>query len=485
MGARVQADLNMHPVVAVVNGHADNTFNVIGVVKPFSNGSIETIEKYPLLSEIAQYFHQPLPLDAGLAAGQTPKAVVLNFSKKWNTSQIYGNLQQMPGTVFKVGLSDLKNAQITLDQIDEVAKGAGYGLMALKNGGVSFITADTLEDLQFIRSRLALTMKTNGIDDFLKNSGVIVSALVDSGTGRLGKYVIIETAGTGFGAEKLLLKELSQGRWILPEKAILFLTSSLRKVIELAIRGLGLTDKEVIVISKTTQIFQKSGRLIFGIAGKVADVAMWYQAVDRVKTEIMGLGSTTQGRYIQIKDLVSSKKGKIVTSYSFFIGRKDLVKEHALALFTYNNYGKYGTQEKHEPWSEMEPSDVGKLLNFNFDGRWWAHQFILRTGSPPNLIQGVTEGYFNSEDKNQQIMLVSQEGYVISNNQGTEIHALSFIDRGGPEGVLANTNPKNFYIWKISADKTRDGFVFTLIGKVKLNENNVFENVPLVWNNDF
>lgn len=481
MGARIQADMNNHPVVAVVYGHADKTLQIQGVILPKNGGVINSIDMYPQLKEVSMLLNNPLPLkNEGLALGQTPKAIAINFSRLWSTDKIYGPLHQNAGNVFKVGPTKLTNVALTVDEIDDVAKSAGYGLSALKNGKVAVITADSITDLNLIRARLALRASTNGIDDFLTKGGVIISALIEPRSGKIGKYAIIETAVDTFGAEKPFLRELSKGRFMIPANVATFFTSTSQKFFNSSFMSGMVNSSHFKRVQATFDFMKLPVRILGRVVGSTADIFTLIEISQRFES-IIGLGTDTNSPPIRNFDSCSN-----LAKCSFTINRTYLVNEHSFALLKYLSNGKYGNRQKESPWSEMEPSDVGKNITLQFLTDYSKpafslrsnpkYKFILRTASPYVLdAQGNVSSQFVDATQNpsQPIMLVSPHGFMVSDVVGSETYTLSYTDESlfdMAKGVFKKRGDKPYIVWRISAKPDTDDILFTAVGKVLIDE---------------
>lgn len=481
MGARIQADMNNHAVVAVVSGHADNSFQVLGVVLPRSGGIVKSIDAYPQLKEVSMLLTNPLPLvNPKLAIGQTPKVIAINFSRTFGTEKLYGPLQQTAGTVFKVGPSNLKTVALTVNEIDDIAASGGYGLSALKNGKVAIITADTISDLNLVRARLAFKSSTNGIDDFLKQGGVIISALINPQSGKIGKYVILETAADTFGAEKPFLQELSRGAYMITDRVKLFFSSTTQKFVNSAFAASIMESTHFKRLQATFEFMKVPVKLLGRVIGSTADIFTLIQ-LSQTFTNVIGLGVDTNAPPVRNFDLCPD-----LSKCSFTLSRTYLVQEHSLALLKYLSNGKYGNRQKEEPWASMESGDVGKNITVEFLSDYGAplisfrskpkYKFILRTASPYVIdAQGNVGTQFMdlTQNPSQPIMLVSPHGFMVSDVAGSETYTLSYTDESlfdMVSGIFKKKGDKPYIVWRVTAKPDTDDVLFTAVGKVLIDD---------------
>jgi len=522
LGARIQADLNGHPVIAVVSGHADESFTVLGVAMPNNGGVItpiseypqlEELSNYPQLEELSNYFINPTkPLDVALASGQYPKVIAMNFSKSFGTDQLYGTLQSKAGTVFKVGPLNLRNAALTVREIDAIAANSGYGLTALKNSKVAIITADTLDDLNLIRSRLAIRSATNGIDTFLEDGGVIVSALIDSKSGKIGRYVILETGKGSFALDKIFLKYLSTKTYQITRNVTSIIISSADRFLMSSSVKRITQDARFIKINKAIyKILDSSAFKFLGRAiGTIADV---YTLVD-LTDKWMALNGVDYGPEITKPPIyIENNSCKELSTCSFAISRLYLAHEHSVAFQAYMSYGP-GFHNEKEPWSKMDSHEVGKMVTVDFPQNYsstipffnnidWRHHFILRTSDVLSINDNETikaEFHYDDEydiNKNSDktkyrhqinfraseykidapFMLISPSGFIVSDVDGSELYTLSYYDK-----IKTGVNDvNNFVVWRVATKTDTGDITFTAIGKVAIDNNNNVTEKPFVW----
>ncbi|MDO8610767.1 MAG: hypothetical protein Q7R95_09555 [bacterium] len=282
-GAFLQAKMNYlangenHFVAWGVNGIADDTFDVLGVIDAFGNEYKITDEKFTLLKQYADYLNKPHAILGDIVKKQMPGFNLINGSKR-SSSELFKNISQQKEAIFKVG-AKVDGTSLTIEQIRSYIKGGEYSLATLQqNGNILVLVADDITDMAKIRT--TLLAESTAIQAFIANGGIIVE-LMPNAEGRFADVMAVRNKFN-------LAKEFSLARGFISAEAKI--DASLIKEAEAIInmkKSFGfLSDAQATKIIKALYVLKPIGQVLnFGLR-VVSDIALAQAASDWLSSNI-------------------------------------------------------------------------------------------------------------------------------------------------------------------------------------------------------
>lgn len=462
-GATMQAAFNDHPVLFGVVGHADNSFEPLGIAFP-SGRIVYDVRGYDDLVAIAKFMHDPHPELSSLTT-QKPGVIAWVFSRDKTVNAMYGEMAKEKGVLFPSTLTDFTpGKKLTLEEIKKVANGGAYATGHLENEGVLTLVADSLEDMAKIDAELNLNRKAYGLDTFFSKNGVIIKLIPD----RSGKFkmMAIETGET-FGKGGSIVYELAaEGKGVKNAGITEDVVSYLIRLAEVKKNAGYLSPLQfdfAVNTLKAAKYTTKAGLWVLDFIGT------YYIIKDGsyfLNDEIFRRGILTG--YQMEKTVVYGNKYENINATSITIKRKELVKEHAQAL---NRI----IDNKDPRWKDR----TGKILSVNLskqpiaDGALFSGDdqeiFFLSTDTPINGIKqngkftDIIHELFDTTTENkiekQTIALVDPDGQSIRSDV-PDIKIVTSIN---------SSHPNVINYWLMTVDPLTDSFKFTYLQSVEVN----------------
>jgi hypothetical protein len=185
-GALQQAQLTGgdHTVIAVYQGHADNSVTIKGAVR--SDGTTMTLDELLQAAEgnedieiavkYLQALNQPTALDETLTS-QAPTLNVISASKNSSLDTVFGQLAETRGILFKQSI--LQGAEFTQEEAMRMVAGMDYSLSHLpQKGFVLVLEADNPGDMAMLRYAWS---QSGALEKFNANHGVVLELMPGEG----------------------------------------------------------------------------------------------------------------------------------------------------------------------------------------------------------------------------------------------------------------------------------------------------------------
>lgn len=476
-GARLQAELNFkahgvnHFVAYGISGVADGSFTATNVIDSFGNKY--PIDQFKLLKEYADYFHNPHPILERIALGQTPKINLLNGSKKYSSSVLFGEMAQDKGVIFKVSSLDTMKKTLTVGEVREMIRGIDYSLTHLKQDGkVLMLVADDVQSMTVLRTTLLAEAK--GIQNFIADGGVIVEVFPDL-EGRFAGFLTVRNKLT-LAQELNILKGVFS-KAVIDQDLLKEAQEIVSKQMKAKIISEGTGNKITGILGKLKPV----GRLMNYAVGRIGDAQIILDVVNFIQKDLLGLDTVwnVPAANIQLDprfemppiedDLKFMQANPQVNprlqNFEITITQDQLRLAYKGAFLAYMKWGKYGA-EPSSPWNQMNPEDVGKLIQITIPEVTFTKGSTRSTfGSPAEkhtfftLIQPETDLstgkiVYDSEDPNQKMMLNNiQSGIPIFGSVPTENSPRVIVS-------LSPNNPNLIYFWQV--DSVPDKKVFKI-----------------------
>jgi len=397
LGAQIQADLNFrmynieHFTAFGEIGHADDSFTLLGIVD--HKGNIYNINdpRFKLLAEFSEYYNKPHAAVETLLAGQSPTVNIVNLSRTFPTTKLVGALAEQPEMVFKTGVNLTKDVPVTFSEAAHAFGGTDYSTWHLpqKGGGVVIVAADTMGDIA--TARAAMFAEGSGFPQFIENGGVVFETLIDQQTGRFKGPFVLRTAETLqqdlqlfrrsaqiteqaqlsiginplFAAETREIAAASRISGLISEKQFVRLTSLLnaaRPFASLLLKALNGASTAVSLyqIGEIVQVYHLGETFTYTHTATQDRVTNMLsdQEVNEIIEKLIQKGLRIE-HSINDREIAELTSGNL---QSFSISQTSLRDAYEGVFRGWMKYGKGGTSVEAEPWTNLEPGDIGKLL---------------------------------------------------------------------------------------------------------------------------
>lgn len=185
IGAQMQSEANVkqwggnHFTAYGVYGHADDTFQTIGVVDAFGNEF--SIDDFPKLKAVTSYLNKPHPVIESIAKGQQPIIIAANGSRSHTIPFLFGDLTSESGLLFGADVDKIPGSPLNADEIRKLFAGTDYGKNVLQSKNFVVLLADTPQDMAMLRNTLLTTgLEKGGLIEFFEKQGVFVEMIPDA-----------------------------------------------------------------------------------------------------------------------------------------------------------------------------------------------------------------------------------------------------------------------------------------------------------------
>lgn len=494
-GAKMQAEINHAQYVALnpgaadrtyysaygVFGHADNSFQALGVVDNL--GNIHSIDEFPLLKSFAGYINTPHPIIESLTS-QAPDIIAINGSRMHDTNKLFGELSQEPGILFKSSVNMTPGVPMSVEEARSVVAGADYSVGALKNSKFIVLVADNASDMAVLRTTLMTEgVQSGSMQAFFEQGGVVVEMYPDA-TGRFTGLAQIRTA-EDLSTDFAKLGTLSRSNIA---STVNIENSFLGQLEKNALRDLELgviNESQFIKIQNMLRSvrpfapFFKYGLQMVGDYFAIRDLATW------VDEGIMGhnlIWDNPPDRTVWNPNnpiILTADQSRIMSENNganpyliegrldhINVNQDDLVRAYIGAFNAWFERGP-GMPNAAEPWKNMQASDVGKLLTLEVlppygpaDGQPLKLMTTLVLKPNDEKFDG-TNITFDTNNPNQMMMLVDQlTGIPILGDIPNQKTTVAAIDP---------TNPNIRYLFEVTSVPSERRFQFNFIGVVPVD----------------
>jgi hypothetical protein len=300
-------------------------------------------------------------------------------------------LAEQPEMVFKTGVNLTKDVPVTFSEAAHAFGGTDYSTWHLpqKGGGVVIVAADTMGDIA--TARAAMFAEGSGFPQFIENGGVVFETLIDQQTGRFKGPFVLRTAETLqqdlqlfrrsaqiteqaqlsiginplFAAETREIAAASRISGLISEKQFVRLTSLLnaaRPFASLLLKALNGASTAVSLyqIGEIVQVYHLGETFTYTHTATQDRVTNMLsdQEVNEIIEKLIQKGLRIE-HSINDREIAELTSGNL---QSFSISQTSLRDAYEGVFRGWMKYGKGGTSVEAEPWTNLEPGDIGKLL---------------------------------------------------------------------------------------------------------------------------
>lgn len=540
IGAKMQAEVNVkqwggnHFTAYGVYGHADDTFQTIGVVDAFGNEY--AIDDFPKLKAVTSYLDKPHPVIEYIARGQQPIIIAANGSRNHTIPSLFGDLTQESGLLFGADVDKIPGAPLTADEIRKMLAGTDYGKNVLQSKNFVVLVADTPQDMAMLRNTLLTTgLEKGGLIEFFDKNGVFVEMIPDA-NGHFGEvgYIrsvedlfpdsfridptgrIVRTYGNVDTNKSYFLNQLKNRveRDYLLELIDDVQFSKITKVLDwLNTPGVRFAGKISLMALQA-----------FGDAYSIIEFVRWFEedllgktliyknkfdnAYKSPNARVLETAEETvikQNNKNALVSLVSGQIEKIV------IPQKELVDAFAGAVLAWFDKGPDNGPRAEAPWKDIKYEELSQILTLDLPSSLGPSMVPTQLFTNLEIMPynqhfvdlGKVPG-FRDQDPDQRMMLIDSEtGIPILPDVPGQKTTISAVDRNNPGvkyffelsvpddkqldfelrfvglGCVPDTQVKKLEKWRLAQEKKRkpiaaNNTIFDKNAGIRVQKNNVF-----------